>query len=182
MRSASSSWMTLCCCLAPGEDGAAQFPDNEERASCTKGWQGGRGGGQGGSIWTVCAVALLGALLLAGFVYYMVILCCVFCVVREGWLRRCLAEQSVVKSLCVSGCATACPLGFVLCSCLMCTARSICVCMQTCACMLMWVSARILHRNAKRGRARVRTCRTRACLHTRVHIILIKGLPRAGHA
>ena len=99
------------------------------------GVRGGRGGGQGGSIWTVCAVALLGALLLAGFVYYMVILCCVVCVVREWWLRRYLAEQSVVKSLCVSGLATACPFGFVLCSCLMCAGRSICVCMQTCACM-----------------------------------------------
>ena len=159
--------------------GQHNFQTTKKERHALKAGKGGRGGGQGGSIWTVCAVALLGALLLAGFVYYMVILCCVFCVAREG---RYLAEQSVVKSLCVSGCATACPLGFVLCSCLMCAARSICVCMQTCACMLMWVSARILHRNAKRGRARVRTCRTRACLHTRVHIILIKGLPRAGHA
>ena len=40
--------LTCCCCLAPGEDGAAQFPDNEERASCTKGWQGGTGWGAGG--------------------------------------------------------------------------------------------------------------------------------------
>ena len=162
--------------------GQHNFQTTKKERHALKAGKGGRGGGQGGSIWTVCAVALLGALLLAGFVYYMVILCCVFCVVREWWLRRYLAEQSVVKSLCVSGCATACPLGFVLCSCLMCAARSICACMQTCACMLMWVSVRTLHRNAKRGRARVRTCRTRACLHTRVHIILIKGLPRAGHA
>ena len=105
MRSASSSWMTRCCCLAPGEDGAAQFPDNEERASCTKGWQGGAGWGAGGldldgvRCRTARGASARGICVLYGN-SVLCILCCARVVVATVLGRTVCGEESVRERLC----------------------------------------------------------------------------------